>query len=182
MFQLGAPRPCIEEVKQIIANTNNIKHRCIVSLLYSSGLRRGELLNLKIRDIDSERMLVRVNCSKGNKDRFTLLSQAVLNDLRKYWIEYRPKDYLFEGSKGGRYSEQSVLSIVKRCAVKGNLKMSVTPHMLRHSFATHLLENGTDLRYIQTLLGHNNSKTTEIYTHVAVTQYRNIINPLDCVH
>ncbi len=170
-----------EEVKQIIANTNNIKHKCIVSLLYSAGLRRGELLNLKIQDIDSKRMMVRINDSKGNKDRFTLLSQLVLNDLRIYWKEYRPKDYLFEGAKGGKYSEQSVLSIVKRCAIRGNVKIRVTPHMLRHSFATHLLENGTDLRYIQTLLGHSSSKTTEIYTHVAVTQYRNIINPLDSV-
>lgn len=169
------------EVKQIIDNTNNIKHRCIVSLLYSAGLRRGELLNLKIGDIDSKRMLIRVNAAKGNKDRYTLLSNTVLVDLRKYWVEYRPKEYLFEGAKGGKYSEQSVLSIVKRCAIRGNLKMQVTPHMLRHSFATHLLENGTDLRYIQVLLGHSNSKTTEIYTHVAVTQYRNIVNPLDCV-
>jgi len=170
-----------EEVKKIIANTNNIKHRCIVSLLYSAGLRRGELLHLKVSDIDSNRMLVRVDDSKGNRDRFTLLSVSTLKDLRNYWSAYRPKQYLFEGPSGGMYSAESVLKVVRRSAAKSSIKKPVTPHMLRHSFATHLLESGTDLRYIQTLLGHSSSKTTEIYTHVAVNQYRNIVNPLDSV-
>ncbi|HIA35942.1 MAG TPA: recombinase [Flavobacteriales bacterium] len=170
-----------EMVKQLIEQTNNLKHKCIVSLLYSSGLRRSELLNLKLYSIDSNRMLIRVEDAKGNKDRYTLLSKTALSDLRKYWMEYKPKDYLFEGAKGGRYSERSVGQIIKRCALKAGIKRAVSPHMLRHSFATHLLENGTDIRYIQTLLGHSSSKTTEIYTHVAINRYRDIINPLDFI-
>ena len=169
------------EVKAIINNTTNLKHRCIVGLLYSAGLRRSELLDLKLNNIDSNRMLIRVENAKGNKDRYTLLSKTVLEDLRKYWYEYKPKEYLFEGGKGGRYSEKSVGQVIKRCAIKAGLKKAVSPHMLRHSFATHLLENGTDIRYIQTLLGHRSSKTTEIYTHVALTQYKDIVNPLDFI-
>ena len=168
-----------EEVKQIIDNTNNIKHRCIVSLLYSAGLRRGELLNLKIGDIDSKRMLIRVNGAKGNKDRYTLLGTSVLLDLRKYYLEWKPAEYLFEGARRSRYSAGSVIKIIKRAANKAAIDKNITPHMLRHSFATHLLEAGTDLRYIQVLLGHSSSKTTEIYTYVAYNQFGKIQNPLD---
>ena len=168
-----------EEVKRIIANTNNIKHKCIVSLLYSAGLRRGELLNLKMEDIDSKRMLIRVNSGKGNKDRFTLLSENVLNDLRTYYLKHKPQKWLFEGLKGLQYSAGSVKEIINNAAIKAGIKKDVSPHMLRHSFATHLLENGTDLRYIQTLLGHSSSKTTEIYTHIAVSSFNLIKNPLD---
>lgn len=168
-----------EEVMSIIENTNNIKHRCIVQLLYSSGLRRSELLNLKIKDIDSVRMLVRVEGSKGNKDRLTLLSKTALKDLRLYFTKYRPQVYLFEGRNGKKYSGESVLSIVKKAAERARIRVKVTPHVLRHSFATHLLESGTDLRQIQVLLGHGSTKTTEIYTHVATNTFESIKNPLD---
>ncbi len=168
-----------EEVLSIIESTNNIKHRCIVQLLYSSGLRRSELLNLKLIDVDSKRMLLRVEGSKGNKDRYTLLSQTALADLRMYFKEWKPKKYLFEGQTGGKYSAESVAKIVKRASVKSGTKQSVTPHVFRHSFATHLLESGVDLRQIQVLLGHGSSKTTEIYTHVATNTFKNIKNPLD---
>ncbi len=168
-----------EEVVDIIENTNNLKHRCIVQLLYGSGLRRSELLNLKINDIDSKRMLVRVIGSKGNKDRLTLLSKTALRDLRKYYIKYEPRLFLFEGKIGMKYSGASVLKIVKAAAEKAQIRMPVTPHILRHSFATHLLEAGTDLRQIQVLLGHGSSKTTEIYTHVATNTFETIKNPLD---
>ena len=168
-----------EEILSIIDNTNNIKHRCLVQLLYGSGLRRSELLNLKLKDIDSIRMLVRVEGSKGNKDRLTLLSKTALNDLRKYYIKYEPKIYLFEGKKGIKYSGASVLKVVKTAAEKARIRTTVTPHVLRHSFATHLLESGTDLRQIQVLLGHGSSKTTEIYTHVATNTFKSIKNPLD---
>lgn len=169
-----------DEVLKIIDVTLNIKHRCIISLLYSSGLRRNELLNLKISDIESDRMLIRVEGAKGNKDRYTLLSSKLLVELRNYFKLYRPKIYLFEASKKGKkYSPSSVLKIVKRSAKLANIKREVTPHILRHSFATHLLENGTDLRYIQELLGHNSSKTTEIYTHVVKNSFNSIKNPLD---
>jgi site-specific recombinase XerD len=168
-----------QHILQIIKNTNNIKHRCIVSMLYSAGLRRSELLNLKISDIDSSRMLIRVVDAKGNKDRYTLLSETILKDLRIYYKEFKPKTYLFEGQKGGQYSPNSVGKIVSNAAIKSGINKPVTPHTLRHSFATHLLENGTDLRYIQLLLGHSSTKTTEIYTHVAKSSFNSIKNPLD---
>ena len=168
-----------EEVLAIIDHTNNIKHRCIVSLLYSGGLRRSELINLKLTDIDSKRMLIRVEGAKGNKDRFTLLGQNMLKELREYFIEWRPKVYLFESPDGRLYSPTSVEKIVKRAARKAGIRKNVTPHMLRHSFATHLLENGNDLRVIQTLLGHNSLKTTEIYTHVAMNSFDMVKNLLD---
>lgn len=168
-----------EEVKAIINATNNSKHKCIVSLLYSAGLRRSELLNLKLVDIDSKRMLIRVDGGKGNKDRFTLLSESVLKDLRVYFKEYKPRKWLFEGVNCKQYAPTSVVKIIKMACGKANIKRNVTPHVLRHSFATHLLENGTDLRYIQALLGHSSSKTTEIYTHVALNNFNKIKNPLD---
>lgn len=169
-----------EDVLSIISNTNNLKHKCVVSLLYSSGMRRNELINLKITDIDSKRMLIRIESAKGNKDRYTLLSHALLKDLREYYKQYSPKKYLVEGLYGKQYSGQSIGKIVINAAVKAGIAIPVTPHMLRHSFATHLLEAGVDLRQIQVLLGHSSSKTTEIYTHVATTTFKTITNPLDC--
>ncbi|MCK0147180.1 site-specific integrase [Arenibacter sp. F26102] len=168
-----------EEVLTIIENANNLKHKCIIELLYSSGLRRSELLNLKITDVDSKRMLIRVESAKGNKDRYTLLSQTALEDLRIYFKEWKPQNYLFEGRKAGKYSAESVLQIVKGAAERARISQNVTPHVLRHSFATHLLESGVDLRQIQVLLGHGSSKTTEIYTHVATNSFKGIKNPLD---
>ena len=168
-----------EEILAIIKHTNNIKHKCVVSLLYSAGLRRSELLNLEMKDIDSKRMVVKVKSGKGNKDRYSILSEKVLNDLRAYYVEWKPKRYLFEGPKETQYSAESVVKLVKAAARKAGIRKNVTPHMLRHSFATHLLESGTDLRYIQVLLGHKSTKTTEIYTHVATNIFYNIKNPLD---
>jgi site-specific recombinase XerD len=168
-----------EEILAMIESTNNIKHRCIVSLLYSSGLRRGELLNLQLTDIESKRMVIRVRGAKGNKDRYTLLSETILKDLRKYYLQWKPSLYLFEGIKKGKYSANSVGLVVSRAGKKAGILKRVSPHVLRHSFATHLLESGTDLRYIQLLLGHNSTKTTEIYTHVATNNFNSIKNPLD---
>ena len=168
-----------EEVLAIIENTNNIKHRCIVELLYSAGLRRSELIDLKIKDIDSSRMTIRIEGAKGNKDRFTILSETLLKDLRKNFLEWKPRVYLFEGIKGEKYTGSSVAKIISKASIKANINQKVTPHMLRHSFATHLLENGTDLRYIQSLLGHSSTKTTEIYTHVATNIFKKGKNPLD---
>jgi len=168
------------EILRMIAATSNLKHKCIISLLYSSGLRRSELLDLKIEAINSNRMCISIKGAKGDKDRVTLLSERLLVLLRQYYIEYRPKEYLFEGMQGQKYSSSSVSKIVQRAGRRASIRKHVTPHMLRHSFATHLLEGGTDLRYIQALLGHNSSKTTEIYTHVAVNTFKDIMNPLDC--
>ncbi len=167
------------EAKALIEATNNLKHRCIASLLYSSGLRRGEVINLKISDIDSKRSLILVRNAKGGKDRFTLLGDTLLRDLRTYYKKFKPRVYLFEGTQGGRYSEQSVAKVITKAGLKAKVRTKVTPHMLRHSFATHLLESGVDLRYIQALLGHSSSKTTEIYTHVAVNKLSTIKSLLD---
>jgi integrase/recombinase XerD len=166
-------------VKDIIDAASHIKHKCILSLMYSSGLRIGELLALKPEDIDSKRMLVRVNQGKGKRDRLTLLSEKVLVDLRIYFKKHRPKTWLFESPDEGKYSASGVQKIIKKAAITAGVKKHVNPHMFRHSFATHLLEAGTDLRYIQTLLGHKSSKTTEIYTHVATNTFAIIKNPLD---
>ena len=168
-----------EEVKLLIDSINNLKHKCIVQLFYSSGLRRAELLSLKPEHIDSKRMVIKVIHGKGGKDRLTLLSPLLLENLRKYYRIYRPKEYLFEGEKGGQYSTASVRQVIKRGAEKAGITKKVTPHILRHSFATHLLEAKTDLRYIQSLLGHNSIRTTELYTHVAINGISQIKNPLD---
>ncbi len=167
------------EVKLIIDSTKNIKHKCIICLLYSAGLRRNELLNLKFTDILSEQMQIKIRNGKGNKDRYVGLSKHLLQLLRNYFREYKPKEWLIEGQNGGKYSGESVLKVVKLIARKAGIARNVTPHMLRHSFATHHLESGTDLRYIQEFLGHSSSKTTEVYTHVAKTDFNKFKNPLD---
>ena len=168
-----------EDVSSIIASSNNLKHKCIISLLYSAGLRRSELINLKLEDIESKRMLIRVRDAKGNKDRYTLLSEKLLKDLRIYYKEYQPKKYLFEGQTKDQYSPNSVGKVVSNAAIKAGIRIPVSSHILRHSFATHLLESGVDIRYIQLLLGHNSTKTTEIYAHVATSSFDFIKNPLD---
>ena len=169
----------VEEVKKIIAQIDNLKHKCMILMLYSAGLRISELIHLKIGDIDSKRMLIHVKSAKGQKDRMTLLSEKVLIYLREYFLQYKPKEYLFEGQEQGQYSTRSVQNIFQKACVKAHIKKKVSLHTLRHSFATHLLENGTDLRYIQVLLGHSSSKTTEIYTHITRKGMENIKSPLD---
>ena len=141
-------------------------------------MRRSELIDLKISDIDSERMVIYIRDAKGKKDRISLLSKNTLMLLRDYYKEYKPKSFLFE-QNGGKYSATSVANILKRTAKNAGIQKSITPHMLRHSFATHLLEQGTDLRYIQELLGHNSSRTTEIYSHVSKKAIDKIRNPID---
>ncbi|XOV94211.1 MAG: site-specific tyrosine recombinase/integron integrase [Bacteroidota bacterium] len=168
-----------ESVLKMIESCSNIKHKCIIALLYSSGLRRSELINLEISDIDSDRMLITVRQSKGKKDRVTLLSNQLLKDLRTYYLIFKPKKYLFEGTNNNQYSSTSIARVICKAAKRAKIQKKVTPHILRHSFATHLLESGTDLRYIQSLLGHSSSRTTEIYTNVALKGLENIRNPLD---
>jgi len=178
----NSPKPNIvstSEIKQMIDVTTNIKHKCIIGLLYSAGLRRGELMNLQLNDILSGQMLIKVKNGKGNKDRYVGLSEHVLQMLRKYYKAYEPKHWLLEGGNGKQYSPESIGNVVKNAAVKAGIRRRVTPHMLRHSFATHHLESGTDLRYIQVFLGHGSSKTTEIYTRVAKTDFLKFRNPLD---
>ena len=167
------------EIIHTFRQVTNIKHKAIIMLIYSSGLRLGELLNLKINDIDSKRMQVFIRQAKGRKDRYTLLSKKMLPILRQYFAEYRPKEWLFEGAKGMQYSESSVQAIVTEAFRKAGINKKASTHTLRHCFGTHLLENGTDLRYIQALMGHASSKTTEIYTHVTTKGFDQIINPMD---
>lgn len=168
-----------EEIIKLFKQVSNIKHKAILYLIYSGGLRLSEVVNLKITDIDSKRNLILIRESKGKKDRTTLLSQALLELLRDYYREYKPENYLFEGQKGGQYSVRSVQNIFRMALSKSGIKKHATVHTLRHSFATHLLERGTDLRYIQELLGHANSKTTEIYTHITKKGLDKIVSPLD---
>jgi integrase/recombinase XerD len=172
----------VKEVTSILQSCNNIKHRCILSVIYSGGLRRSELINLMPSDILTDRGLIKVRDAKGNKDRCTTLSMGLLTDLREYYKAYKPQTWLFEGAKPGeQYSASSIVCIIKDAAYKAGIRKRVTPHMLRHSFATHLLEQGTDLRYIQELLGHSSPKTTQIYTHVSTRKIEGIRNPLDTI-
>ena len=168
-----------DEIKRLLENTKNIKHKTLLSLIYSAGLRISEAINLKISDIDSKRMLIHVKNAKGKKDRYTLLSEKVLVLLREYYKIYTPKNYLFEGQSSEQYSDRSAQIVLKKAAERANIIKPITLHSLRHSFATHLLENGTDIRYIQNLLGHSSPKTTMIYTHVSEVAIQKIKNPFD---
>ncbi len=168
-----------EEVFSLINSPENFKHKAILYTIYSCGLRVGELLNLRIDDIRSDDAYVFIKGAKGKKDRRTLLSENLLKILRKYYIKYKPAYWLFESPDGGKYSATSVQKIFRKAQQKSRTNPWSTPHTLRHSFATHLLENGENLRNIQVLLGHESSKTTEIYTHVVNTMNKKITNPLD---
>lgn len=186
-YDFGRPRktqklPTVlseQEVTRLIDATTNIKHKAILVTIYSCGLRRSELINLKITDIESDRSQVFIRGGKGNKDRTTVLSGTTLALLRKYYRQFRPQTYLFEGAAGQPYSSSSVQHILKQALAAANIKKRASPHTLRHSFATHLLENGTDLRYIQTLLGHNSPKTTEIYAQVSTRSLGHVVSPVD---
>ena len=169
-----------EEIKAILEAHGNIKHKAMLSMIYSCGLRRSELLHLKFSDIDSKRGIVIIRQSKGRKDRIAPLSMKILIILRNYYVAYKPKVWLFEGQVvGQQYSEKSLQSVLKLALQKAGIKKPVSLHWLRHSYATHLLESGTDLRYIQELLGHSSSKTTEIYTHVSTKSLQQIKSPFD---
>ena len=168
-----------EEVKRMIEVTRNPKHRCMLLLLYSAGLRMSELLNLRWRDFDTDRMQLFVDGGKGKKDRVTLLSPHVLLFVQEYIRHYQPKERLFEGPGGRRYSSSSVNNIVHRASREAGIEKEVSAHTLRHSFATHLLEQNIDIRYIQVLMGHESSKTTERYTHVTTRAFSKIKSPLD---
>lgn len=168
-----------EEVKLLINAVSNVKHKTILMLVYSAGLRISELLNLEAEHIDSERMQIKVVDGKGHKDRYTTLSHRMLHQLRLYYKEYKPTTYLIEGRGGGQYTSRSAQAVMKAAMKKAGIKKDGSLKTLRHSFATHLLEAGTDLRYIQNLLGHQSSKTTEIYTHVTTKGFSQIKNPLD---
>ncbi|WP_282072151.1 tyrosine-type recombinase/integrase [Polaribacter atrinae] len=168
-----------EEVLEIIRCTQNLKHRAILALIYSCGLRISELTNLKLVDFHIERKQLIVKNGKGRKDRYVSLADSFLPLLSNYYYSYKPKIYFVEGHNGGKYSTESVRQFLRKSCTRANIKKTVTPHTLRHSYATHLLENGVDIRYIQSLLGHAKPETTMIYTHVRRKDLMEIINPLD---
>jgi integrase/recombinase XerD len=161
--------------------TSNLTHRFIVSLPHSAGMRRAELLNLRKLDIHFDKNIIFVRGGKGRKDRQSILADYMKRILHKYYSEYKPNYWVLEGPKRVQYSATSANNVVKSAGKKAGILMTVTPHVLRHSFATHLLENGVDLRYIQELLGHSSSKTTEIYTHVSKKSLAKIMSPIDTI-
>jgi integrase/recombinase XerD len=168
------------EVKSILESPINLKHRAMLSIIYACGLRRSELLNLTLKDVLSDRHLLFIRQSKGKKDRMLPISDKLISMLREYYRAYKPKRWLFEGQNPGeQYSERSLQLVLNQALNKARINKPVTLHWLRHSYATHLLENGTDLRYIQELLGHSSSKTTEIYTHVSTHSIQKIKSPFD---
>ena len=167
------------ETQRLFQAVDNLKHRTILYTIYGCGLRISELINLQMSDVDRERMCLWVRKGKGNKDRQIPISPKLLALLERYYKSYRPQVFLINGQHGLKYSAGSVQKIVKAACKKASIQKHVTPHTLRHSFATHLLENGTDLRCIQSILGHNDIKTTQIYTHVTSAHLNSIKNPLD---
>lgn len=158
----------------------NLKHKVLLMLVYSAGLRVGEVVHLKLADIDSHRKAIHVRSGKGKKDRYTLLSDVVVDLLREYWKAYKPTEWLFEGQKEGKaYSVRSAEKVFEQAVAKARITKEISIHSLRHAFATHLLEQGTDIRFIQELLGHNSLRTTEIYTHVSSRAVANIRSPIE---
>lgn len=167
-----------EEVMDLIKNIENIKHRTMIMTGYSAGLRVSEIVGLKLKNIDSKRMMIHIQGAKGKKDRMVPLSKILLESLRSYFLLYTPKEYLFEGQFGGAYSTRSVQEVMQLAKQKVTNKTG-SVHMLRHSYATHLMEAGTDIRIIQALLGHNSIRTTMLYTHVSKLAIEKVASPLD---
>ena len=169
----------VGEVKRLLGSVDNLKHRCILKTIYGAGLRLGEVCQLRLDDVLTERRQLYIRGGKGNKDRYATLPERLLRELEAYRAEYRPTYWLYEGQHGGQYSRRSVQMILKRAVKASGVNPYATVHTLRHSYATHLLERGVSLRHIQELLGHASSKTTEVYTHISSTERRRIHSPLD---
>lgn len=167
-----------EEISLIVGSISNLKHKMIISLAYGAGLRISEVQDLKILDLDIAQKTIHIKNAKGNKDRITVLPEKLIPDLNKVLSYHKPKDLLFESERGGKLSTRTLGKIFENALKKSGSKKPATFHSLRHSFATHLLENGTDIRYVQELLGHSNIRTTQIYTHVTNPSIKNIKSPL----
>jgi site-specific recombinase XerD len=188
LFRIKVPRklPVVlskEEIKDIFDSVDNLKHKAILMTIYAAGLRVSEVVKLTAKDIDSRNLQIIIREGKGKKGRYSMLSQSNLEILREYWNKYRPKDFLFEGQKPNSHiSVRSVQKIFEKAKNKCNIKKKASVHTLRHSFATHLLEAGTDICYIQRLLGHTNISTTTIYLHIRRMDLLNIKSPLDTLY
>ena len=167
-----------EEVKRLIESTNNIKHKLIIKLIYGCGLRVSEIVNLKRYDLNFNEDLIHIRLSKGKKDRFVKIPSSIKQELESY-CEINSSEILFPSNRGGKLTKDTIQKIVRNSAKKAGILKRVYPHLLRHSFATHLLENGTDLRIIQKLLGHSDIKTTQIYTQISQASIKNVKSPLD---
>ncbi len=168
-----------EEIIKLIQQLPNLKHKAILMTGYAAGLRVSEIIHLQIRDIDSMRMMIHIHAAKGKKDRMVPLSKKLLQTLREYYLLYKPKQYIFENPAGGMYSVRSAQQILHNAKVQAGITKKGSIHMLRHSYATHLMEGGTDIRIIQELLGHNSIRTTMLYTHVSKKDLGRIESPLD---
>jgi|TARA_B100001964_G_scaffold235304_1_gene295216 site-specific recombinase XerD len=168
----------IEELRKLIENTLNIKHNLIIKLLYGTGLRVNEIVSLKKEDVNFEESLIHIKLAKGKKDRFVKIPESIFGELKSF-VDLEESKYLFESNRGGKLTTSTIQAILKNASKKAGIKKRVYPHLLRHSFATHLLEGGTDLRIIQKLLGHSNIKTTQIYTQISQASIKNIKSPLD---
>lgn len=168
----------VEEVQKIFSVNKNFKHQAIISLLYGCGLRVSEVINLKITDVDSSRMVINIRCAKGNKDRQIMMGQDLLSLLRNYFKEFSPKEFLFNGQRGLQYSESSINQFLKYYARKSGISKNVHAHKFRHSFATHLVDAGTDMSIIQKLMGHNNIKTTQHYAKISTGLISKVKSPL----
>jgi integrase/recombinase XerD len=172
----------LAEVKTLLSVMENLKHRAILMITYSAGLRISETACLKVTDIDSKRMMVRVRQGKGGKDRYTILSKTALECLRQYWRAYRPKDWLFDGQEEGSHiCYTSIRNIFVEAKERAGIIKPVSPHSLRHAFATHLIEAGTSLHHVQLLLGHKSPKTTTVYLHVSKMNLAQVTSPLDSI-
>ena len=169
-----------DEIKKIIDVTYNIKHKLILKILYGCGLRVSEIVNLKKSDTDFNEGLIHIKLSKGRKDRFVKIPDSIKNELVNYWT-LSDEEILFPSNRSGKLTTATIQAVVENSAKRAGIKKEVYPHLLRHSFATHLLESGTDLRIIQKLLGHSDIKTTQIYTHISQANIKNIKSPLDCI-
>lgn len=166
------------EIQKIIQSVNNSKHKLIISMAYASGLRVGEIQNLKISDLDLEQKIIHIKQAKGKKDRLTILSDKLIPDIARMIANKSAKNFVFESERGGKMATRTLQKIFKNALKKSGVKKPASFHCLRHSFATHLLENGTSIRYIQELLGHSNIQTTQIYTRVTNPSIKNITSPL----
>lgn len=168
----------MDEMHQLILAAENLKHKTIICLMYSTAIRVSEVINLKIKDIDSKRMVINIIDAKGGKDRQVTLDKYILTLLREYYKQYQPKEYLFNGQNSLKYSERSIAQFLQKYSLKAGISKNVHPHLIRHCSATHLIENGTDMSIIQRLLGHSNIKTTHIYGHISNNIISKINTPL----
>ena len=172
----------LSEVKALLSVTENLKHRALLTITYSAGLRVSEVARLRVTDIDSKRMMVRVQQGKGRKDRYSILSKTALECLRQYWRQYRPAEWLFEGQSADTHiGYTSIRNIFLEAKERAGIRKPASPHTLRHSFATHLIEAGTSLHHVQLLLGHRSPTTTTVYLHVSRMNLAQVTSPLDTI-